>query len=598
MRPDRKRLFSLICSLALLGAFLAEPVPAAWGDGNRSTVGGASYQWRQIHGDASRSYLYLNGVQIGGYHHASGYYRSYDARTAEWGDPQCPPWKQEACSPGNCPCGCEDGNCCCEKCNCRASNCPADPPKTAVVDSGKAMDLPQDQREWYRNPDGSCVQCSLGMCGMDQDVPQAATLLWDTEYGPRVRGGSNFERVANYCDRRGIQAYNVAGSTTWEWMRWAALTGRGAAIGAGGSHFQTLYGYDPAHRKWYVCNNNSPQKIDEYTDEQFRRLHLASGQWCVILRYPPHPTRPEYVEWWNDRNMLASASDMGAATDTEDEEIGYCWQFASEDQARRFQLGWPESSSRVPRGGHGAAPPDEVDRDAVMRLGDVVQPVGGGPRADEVDEWVATVGGPVPDDDSDKWFISIITMQGCAPCTRLKADWAKDPNLRAFAKPNDAENSWAHFHIYDKADTSQEFRFQKVQIASFPTILIQPPRSGKYGDPKTVVFQANEYSGNPKKLAEAMASALRRYVATLPKRDGGASQKDSKPPWKPAPKPTPAPPAPPDVMPGPNVPNIPPDVPPAVQQQAPAWIGPGLVLLAGGAFIYLLAKGNHQQPKA
>jgi hypothetical protein len=161
-----------------------------------------------------------------------------------------------------------------------------------------AVDLPTEIRQWFRNPDGSCVQCSIGMCGVDQNVPAAATLLWDTEYGPKERGGSYPQRVSAYCDKRGIRAYNVTGSTTFDWMRWATATGRGAAIGAGRAHFQTLMGHDPQAGRWYVCNNNSPKKIDEYDDAQFRRLHLASGPWVVILDYPPHPERPRYVQWW------------------------------------------------------------------------------------------------------------------------------------------------------------------------------------------------------------------------------------------------------------------------------------------------------------
>lgn len=159
-----------------------------------------------------------------------------------------------------------------------------------------AVDLPDDVRGWYRNPDGSCVQCSIGMCGADQNVPAASTLLWDTEYGPRVRGGSGPSRVAEYCRSRGIRAYNVTGSNTWDWMEWAVQTGRGAAIGAGSYHFQTLMGRDGEY--WYVCNNNSPHKIDRYNDIAFRRLHLACGQWVVILNYPPHPAPPEYRRWW------------------------------------------------------------------------------------------------------------------------------------------------------------------------------------------------------------------------------------------------------------------------------------------------------------
>jgi len=160
------------------------------------------------------------------------------------------------------------------------------------------LDVPADIRQWFRNLDGSCVQCSIGMCGVDQNVQSAATLLWDTKYGHKERGGSGPSRVAEYCRKRGIRVYNVTGKSTFEWMRWAIKTGRPVAIGAGVAHFQTLTGYDEGTKTWYVCNNNSPQKIDKYSDEQFRRLHLASGRWVVILDYPPHPKIPVYRKWW------------------------------------------------------------------------------------------------------------------------------------------------------------------------------------------------------------------------------------------------------------------------------------------------------------
>lgn len=153
-------------------------------------------------------------------------------------------------------------------------------------------------RQWYRNPDGSCVQCSIGMCGVWQNCPQASTLLWDTSYGPAVRGGSWPSRVEDYCDKRGIPAWNVTGPDTWEWMKWAARNGRMAAIGASTAHFQTLCWHDSQSDTWYVCNNNSPQVIDKYTWEDFRRLHLASGQWVVVLNTPPPPVAPVYIPWW------------------------------------------------------------------------------------------------------------------------------------------------------------------------------------------------------------------------------------------------------------------------------------------------------------
>lgn len=166
------------------------------------------------------------------------------------------------------------------------------------------MQLPTPQRVMYRNPDGSCVQCSNSMTGTCQNEPAFAYLLWDSPYGKAVRGGSYPSRVEDYAERRHVPIYNVTGTSTWEWMRWACKTGRFAAIGAGRAHFQTLYGWDDKGTEsldddvWYVCNNNSPSQVDAYSWRQFQSLHLASGQWIVVIDRPPPAATPRYVKWW------------------------------------------------------------------------------------------------------------------------------------------------------------------------------------------------------------------------------------------------------------------------------------------------------------
>lgn len=165
------------------------------------------------------------------------------------------------------------------------------------------VQLPGEVSQWFVNQDGSCVQCSISNCGVWQNVPQASTLLFDTEYGGRVRGGSGPSRVEGYADRRSIPCYNVTGSNTWDWMRWGAKTGRMAAIGCFGSHFQTELYFDPtpgAAKPWKVRNNwhGTTRTYYEWTEAEFRRHHLASGQWVVILKTPSPPMLPVYVEWW------------------------------------------------------------------------------------------------------------------------------------------------------------------------------------------------------------------------------------------------------------------------------------------------------------
>lgn len=177
-----------------------------------------------------------------------------------------------------------------------------DPAVTAAVSS---MQLSLETRHVADNTDGSCVQCSLTHCGYHSNVPAAARLLVDSQYGPAVRGGSTPTRVASYCNARHIEAYNITGTGdgrttgTLAWMRYAVKTGRYAAIGAGRQHFQTLWGYDSGRQRWLVVNNQLPtgMRVDEYTEEQFIRLHMESGPWIVVLKRPSSEN-PTLDQWW------------------------------------------------------------------------------------------------------------------------------------------------------------------------------------------------------------------------------------------------------------------------------------------------------------
>jgi hypothetical protein len=57
----------------------------------------------------------------------------------------------------------------------------------SVLHAQEMMELPVEVRKWFRNPDGSCVQCSIGMCGTWNNVPAATTLsagrenLWSAD---------------------------------------------------------------------------------------------------------------------------------------------------------------------------------------------------------------------------------------------------------------------------------------------------------------------------------------------------------------------------------------------------------------------------------
>jgi len=174
----------------------------------------------------------------------------------------------------------------------------------------------------------------------------------------------------------------------------------------------------------------------------------------------------------------------------------------------------------------------------VSRLGDTVQHIDGKTYGQTTADVVVNAMAP-PATDDDKWFISIVATRNCAGCIRLRNDWAKDANLLALANPNDSKKSWAHFNYYYRDDKSQAFRFKGLKFEAFPTILVQPPRNGKYGDPATVVYQAT-YDGKPRDLASDIASSIRYYVTRICE-DGGKANPHTNtntktPPWEPAPR--------------------------------------------------------------
>jgi hypothetical protein len=179
-----------------------------------------------------------------------------------------------------------------------------------ATDSTRAQDqlkLPGEVSTWFVNTDGSCVQCSISNCGVWQNCPQASTLLFNSDYGSRQHGGSGPGRVEAYSDKRQIPVYNVTGNNyedTRPWMIWASRTGRMAAIGCFGSHFQTeLYHSDDPNdpKPWKVRNNwrGITDTYYQWTEDEFKKFHMQSGPWVVVLKTPPPPPAgAQYVQWW------------------------------------------------------------------------------------------------------------------------------------------------------------------------------------------------------------------------------------------------------------------------------------------------------------
>lgn len=169
-----------------------------------------------------------------------------------------------------------------------------------------AMYPPVDQRQRFKNrPDaqgqGSCVQASISLCGLQQNIEAAEMLLVDSKYGPPVLGGSWPERVKEYCQQRNIPIVSVEGAQTLEFIEAACRNGRFAAITYGQAHMICCVGVSEDGQTFWIWDNNDPERepqpVDRRTFEYQHRVY--GGGWCVILLTPaPVAWRaPEKAEW-------------------------------------------------------------------------------------------------------------------------------------------------------------------------------------------------------------------------------------------------------------------------------------------------------------
>lgn len=181
-----------------------------------------------------------------------------------------------------------------------------------------------------------------------------------------------------------------------------------------------------------------------------------------------------------------------------------------------------------------SAPP-QVDKEEVTRRGNMVQPMGTieqGPV-----DIIADSLSP-PENDSDKWFIFVVTKDGDAKSELLKQHTLKakltdgtDNPLQAWVKPNEPAKSYAHYNVLRFEDSDPQrgvfkdwFTAIREPIAKgaaangWPVVILQPPKSGKYGPNKTVVAMVFGYDGSPSTLCNQLRYAQTQYVARLHQR--------------------------------------------------------------------------------
>lgn len=159
------------------------------------------------------------------------------------------------------------------------------------------------------------------------------------------------------------------------------------------------------------------------------------------------------------------------------------------------------------------APLPQVDVAEVYRRGDWVTVVGEGPRGPIEDAMIAATA--PPPDDSHMWFVTVIKTENCQHCDKLISDFERAPELMAFIKVAEPYKPWGHFNVYHSKDSTQQWRLKAYNVTGFPTLVIQPPRNGMWGSPRTVVWQKTGYDGNPSKLAREITTAVRRFAAKM-----------------------------------------------------------------------------------
>jgi hypothetical protein len=231
----------------------------------------------------------------------------------------------------------------------------------------------------------------------------------------------------------------------------------------------------------------------------------------------------------------------------------------------------------------------------IARRGAMVERVDGIQDAQNPSSAMALAMQP-PADDSHKWLFTLVTMRNCQWCQQMRRDFESDAKLKAWVDTKDPSKSWAHWQIVQIEDKSQEWRWKDFRPTGFPSLLVQPPVNGSWGDPHTIVFSRQGYL-KPAELDAAVRTAIQLYaVKAFPRRlaweetqvalptsffSGGFQQpRPSEQPggWNPPV----APPAPlPPVPNYPSYPNVPP-VNPGTQPDFGSLLGQLLSGILGG----------------
>lgn len=164
--------------------------------------------------------------------------------------------------------------------------------------------------------------------------------------------------------------------------------------------------------------------------------------------------------------------------------------------------------------------PDAARRE-IERRGYLVQKIDGQIGDDTADVLAEALA--VPPDDSHKFTLTILYgAHRNSQLDKLKADLLSAKELEPWVRCRDRGKG-----SYDVASTSESHlhcRFDQhknplvpeqwsgIKVVDYPTLLLQPPRSGQWGPPDTVINQRTGYDGDPARLAEWMRASIGKYT--------------------------------------------------------------------------------------
>lgn len=180
----------------------------------------------------------------------------------------------------------------------------------------------------------------------------------------------------------------------------------------------------------------------------------------------------------------------------------------------------PIHAQEKPPAGEGV----QVDTLEILRWGDRCVESGTGHRSAE--SMLFTMAMSPPEVDKDKFHISVWGKSTDPHYTDLLKAFESSPWLAGFVaeppavvdnKPTN-KKAWAWFHQYRTDDPTQDWRQKQFEVPedSAPVVILQPPRSGKWGDGSIIMDRIeSDEAKNPEQLHKRIQATVTLWVRKL-----------------------------------------------------------------------------------